>query len=78
MKFAFLRIFVWIWNGNENVKDQIVETGTLSLVYKDGPELKLDSAVPGSSVTKTFMVTKTGDLIADYSINLSENQYYRK
>ena len=42
------------------------------MVYKDGPELKLDSAIPGSSVTKTFTVTNTGNLISDYSISLSE------
>ena len=52
--------------------DTIVEAGTLSLVYKDGQEITLNQAVPGNSVTKTFTVTNTGTLIADYSIKLSE------
>ena len=64
--------FIATVNGNENAKDQVVETGTLSLVYKDGPELKLDSAIPGSSVTKTFTVTNTGTLDATYTINLTK------
>ena len=59
-------------NGNEDAKDQVVETGTLSLVYKDGQEISLNNAYPGDSINKTFTVTNTGTLIADYSINLSE------
>ena len=54
-------------NGEGN--DQVVTTGTLSLTYKDGPELSLDKAFPGDSVNKTFTVTNTGTLDTEYSIN---------
>ena len=55
--------------GNENAEDIIVETGTLSLVYKDGQELILNKAFPGDYVEKVFTVTNTGTLDTEYSIN---------
>ena len=33
--------------GNENAKDMVVEAGTLSLVYTDGPEIKAQNIKPG-------------------------------
>ena len=53
-------------------QENIVTAGTLKLVYKDGQEVTLTDAHPGDSITKTFTVSNTGTLTADYSINLSE------
>ena len=53
-------------------QENIVTAGTLKLVYKDGDEVTLSNAKPGDSVSKTFTVSNTGTLTADYSINLSE------
>ena len=53
-------------------KENIVTAGTLRLVYKDGQEVTLTDAHPGDSITKTFTVSNTGTLTADYSMNLSE------
>ena len=53
---------------NEDVKDQVVTTGTLELTYTDGTEIKLVNARPGASATKTITVKNTGSLDADYNL----------
>ena len=54
--------------GNDNAKDMVVEAGTLSLVYTDGPEIKVDHVKPGWSTTKEVSVKNTGTLDANYNI----------
>jgi len=55
-------------SGNEDAKQMTVETGTLSLVYKDGVEIEGINVSPGWSQTKTFTVTNTGTFEAQYNI----------
>ena len=54
--------------GNENAKNVVVEAGTLSLVYTDGPEIKAQNIKPGWSTTKEVSVKNTGTLEANYNI----------
>ena len=54
--------------GNENAKDVVVEAGTLSLVYTDGPEIKAQNIKPGWSTTKEVSVKNTGTLDTNYNI----------
>ncbi len=54
--------------GNENAKDMVVEAGTLSLVYTDGPEIKVQNIKPGWSTTKEALVKNNGTLEANYNI----------
>ena len=63
--YAFFTITI---SGNENARDMKVETGTLSLVYKDGVQIKGINVHPGWSQTKTFTVTNTGTFEAQYNI----------
>ena len=55
-------------SGNENAKNVVVEAGTLSLVYTDGPEIKAQNIKPGWSTTKEVSVKNTGTLGAYYNI----------
>ena len=50
------------------VKDQVVETGTLQLTYTDGPEINIQNMKPGNTITKTIIVKNTGSLEAKYNI----------
>ena len=50
------------------VKDQVVTTGTLSLRYVDGPEIKMENIRPGSTITKTVYVANTGTLDVSYNL----------
>ena len=50
------------------VKDQVVETGTLQLTYTDGPEINIQNMKPGNTITKTITVKNTGSLEAKYNI----------
>ena len=50
------------------VKDQIVETGTLQLTYTDGPEINMQNIKPGTTVTKTITVKNTGTLATSYNL----------
>ena len=54
--------------GNENAKDMVVEAGTLSLVYTDGPEIKAQNIKPGWSTTKEVSVKNNGTLDAYYNV----------
>ena len=53
---------------SNEVKDQVVETGTLSLRYVDGPEIKMENIRPGTTITKTVYVANTGTLDASYNL----------
>lgn len=53
---------------NNEVKDQVVETGTLSLRYVDGPEVVMQNIKPGQTITKTVYVANTGTLDAVYNL----------
>ena len=54
--------------GNENAKNVVVEAGTLSLVYTDGPEIKAQNIKPGWSMAKEVSVKNTGTLDTNYNI----------
>ena len=54
--------------GNENAKDMVVEAGTLSLVYTDGPEIKVQNIKPGWSTTKEVSVKNNGTLDTNYNV----------
>ena len=54
--------------GNDNAKDVIVTAGTLSLVYTDGPEIKVENIRPGKTITKEVSVKNTGTLDTAYNI----------
>ena len=55
-------------SGNDNAKDVVVNAGTLSLVYTDGPEIKAQNIKPGWSTTKEVSVKNTGTLDTNYNI----------
>ena len=45
---------------NNEVKDNVVETGTLKLIYTDSPEIVLNGAKPGDTITKELSVQNVG------------------
>lgn len=53
---------------NNEVKDQIVETGTLSLRYVDGAEIVMNNVKPGATITKTIYIANTGTLDTMYNL----------
>ena len=53
---------------NKDVKDQVVETGTLQLTYTDGPEIVMNNIKPGTSITKEVSVKNTGTLDTAYNL----------
>ncbi len=59
-----------------NVKDQVVTTGTLELTYIDGPEIRLEGSKPGTTLTKEIEVKNTGTL--DTSYNLVWQELYNE
>ncbi len=58
--------------GNKDTNNVVVTNGVMSLEYKDGDEINLANAVPGSSVSKTFTVKNTGNVSTNYTIYFSE------
>ena len=61
--------FSSIITGNNNAQSNVVETGTLSITYTNGQEIRGESIEPGWSETKTFTVENTGTVEATYNIN---------
>ena len=55
-------------SGNDNAKDVVVNAGTLSLVYTDGPEINVENIRPGKTITKEVSVKNTGTLDTAYNI----------
>ena len=55
-------------SGNDNAKDVVVNAGTLSLVYTDGPEINVENIRPGKTITKEVSVKNTGTLDTEYNI----------
>ena len=53
---------------NNEVKDQVVETGTLKLTYTDGAEIVMSNIKPGDTISKTIYVANTGTLDAVYNL----------
>ena len=53
---------------NKDVKDQVVQTGTLELTYTDGPEINIQNMKPGNTIAKTITVKNTGSLETKYNI----------
>ena len=49
-------------------KDIITSTGTLSLLYTDGPEIKAEDILPTWTTTKTVSVENTGSFDAYYAL----------
>ena len=65
ISYAFFSTGVKTNNGPQNMT---VQAGTLSLVYTDGPEIKVQNIKPGWSTTKEVSVKNTGTLEANYNI----------
>ena len=57
---------------NKDVKDQIVQTGTLQLTYVHGDEIVGTNIQPGWTATKTIKVVNTGTLNAIYNLKWKE------
>lgn len=53
---------------NKDVKEQVVETGTLRLTYTDGPKIVMNNVKPRTTFTKEVSVKNTGTLEASYEI----------
>ncbi len=62
--------FAVIATGTSN--NNIVTSGTMKITFTDGPQVRLDNAIPGDTLTKTFSVTNTGNVSTSYDIFLSE------
>lgn len=53
---------------NNGVKNNVVETGTLKLIYTDSPEIILENAKPGESITKEISIQNVGTFDVYYKI----------
>ena len=62
--------FAVIATGTSN--NNIVTSGTMKITFTDGPQVSLENAIPGDTLTKTFSVTNTGNVSTSYDIFLSE------
>ena len=58
--------------GNKTGEETVITSGTMGLHLEDGPEVGLENAIPGTSVTKTFYVENTGNVATSYDLYLSE------
>ena len=62
--------FAIVAKGTSN--QNIVTSGTMKLTFTDGPEVRLDNAIPGDTVTKTFTIKNTGTVNTAYDIYFSD------
>ena len=62
--------FAVVATGTSN--NNIVTSGTMKITYTDGPQVSLENAIPGDSLTKTFTVKNTGTVDTKYDIYLSD------
>jgi hypothetical protein len=62
--------FAVVATGTSN--NNIVTSGTMKITYTDGPQVSLENAIPGDSLTKTFTVKNTGTVDTQYDIYLSD------
>ena len=62
--------FAVVATGTSN--NNIVTSGTMKITYTDGPQVSLENAIPGDSLTKTFTVKNTGTVDTEYDIYLSD------
>lgn len=53
---------------NKDVRDQVVETGTLSLRYVDGAEIAMNNIKPDDTFTKTIYVANTSTMEVTYNL----------
>ena len=53
---------------NKDVKDKVVETGTLSLRYVDVPKIVMNNIKPDDTFTKTIYVANTGTMEVTYNL----------
>ena len=53
---------------NKDVKNQVVQTGTLELTYTDGPQIIMNNIKPGATITKEISVKNTGTLNTSYNL----------
>ena len=58
--------------GNDTAYETVITSGQMSLLLNDGTIVALNSALPGSSITKTFKVKNTGTIATTYDVYLSE------
>ena len=66
---SFTYAYFSIGIAEQNPNDQVVTTGTLELTYTDGPEISMNRAFPGDTITKTFKVENTGTLDVFYKVD---------
>ena len=62
--------FAIVAKGTSN--QNIVTSGTMKLTFTDGPEVRLDNAIPGDTLTKTFTIKNTGTVNTAYDIYFSD------
>ena len=62
--------FAVVATGTSN--NNIVTSGTMKITYTDGPQVSLENAIPGDTLTKTFTVKNTGTVDTQYDIYLSD------
>lgn len=50
------------------MKQEVVTTGTLELIYTDGKQIVMNNIKLGSTITKEITVKNTGTLSAEYNL----------
>jgi len=55
-----------------NSTNTVLSTGTMAIEFSDGPQVRLNNAIPGTYVEKTFTVTNVGTIDTYYDIYLSD------
>jgi len=68
--------FSAVIKGNDNSNYNVITSGYMAIEFEDGPEINLENAIPGSSLTKTFKVKNTGTVTTTYDVYFSFIQNY--